>query len=64
MPILLTATAKESKARAFQFVSYFEIVAPSRKTIHENTRSRTGCGVVGVFSWIVLSEWEKTKNQT
>jgi hypothetical protein len=41
MPILLTATAKESKVGAFQVVSYFEIAAPSRKTIHENTRSIT-----------------------
>jgi hypothetical protein len=64
MPILLTATAKESKARACQFVSYFEIVAPSRKAIHENTRSRTGCGVVGVFSWIDFVRVGKTKNQT
>jgi hypothetical protein len=62
MPILLTGTAREIKGTAFQVVKYFEITAPARKTIHENTRSRTDCvRSIGVISWIVLARAEEKR---
>jgi hypothetical protein len=65
MPTLLAAVAEESKVRAFQIVSCFEIAAPSSKSVHENTRSSADCvRAVGVISWIVLGRPGKTKTQT